>query len=256
MLDALLRPHPDALALRPGRSGVRGGLQYFPLINLVWLFYVVASPWLTGDFSARFLFVTYGSVAVFLVLYYRAFYRERQRLIWNVLAIAALGLCLLPASASGGTYLIYSGALLPFCLPPRPAVRGLLLLVAAMVVESLLLADLNVIGLLSFVFACCAIFGLNLFTRYDMMRAAELRLSHEEIRRLAATAERERIGRDLHDLLGHTLSLIAIKSELARRLLDRDGGAARAGGDRARRPPVVDAGTQRRQRYARCGAGF
>jgi two-component system sensor histidine kinase DesK len=44
---------------------------------------------------------------------------------------------------------------------------------------------------------------------------------------LAATAERERIGRDLHDLLGHTLSLITMKLELSRRLLDRDQAAAR-----------------------------
>ena len=40
-------------------------------------------------------------------------------------------------------------------------------------------------------------------------RGHALRLSQDEVRRLAATAERERIGRDLHDLLGHTLSLIA-----------------------------------------------
>ena len=44
---------------------------------------------------------------------------------------------------------------------------------------------------------------------------AALKLSHDEVRRLAALAERERIGRDLHDLLGHTLSLVALKSELA-----------------------------------------
>src|SRR5262249_15468866 len=37
----------------------------------------------------------------------------------------------------------------------------------------------------------------------------------------------ERIGRDLHDLLGHTLSLITLKSELAARLFDRDPLAAR-----------------------------
>ena len=42
------------------------------------------------------------------------------------------------------------------------------------------------------------------------------------MRRLAAVAERERIGRDLHDLLGHTLSLIAIKGELAGKLIGRD----------------------------------
>ena len=46
--------------------------------------------------------------------------------------------------------------------------------------------------------------------------------------RLATLAERERIGRDLHDLLGHTLSVVALKSELARKLIDHDLDAARA----------------------------
>ncbi len=58
--------------------------------------------------------------------------------------------------------------------------------------------------------------------RLNADRDAELRLTHDEVRRLAALAERERIGRDLHDLLGTTLSLIAIKSELAGRLLKRE----------------------------------
>nr|WP_273388538.1 sensor histidine kinase [Thermomonas hydrothermalis] len=52
-------------------------------------------------------------------------------------------------------------------------------------------------------------------------------LSLDEIRRLAASAERERIGRDLHDLLGHTLSLITLKLELSRKLIDRDTTLAR-----------------------------
>jgi two-component system sensor histidine kinase DesK len=54
-----------------------------------------------------------------------------------------------------------------------------------------------------------------------------LRRSNEEILRLATMAERERIGRDLHDLLGHTLSVVALKSELARKLIDRDLDGAR-----------------------------
>ncbi|HEX4911872.1 MAG TPA: sensor histidine kinase, partial [Permianibacter sp.] len=49
----------------------------------------------------------------------------------------------------------------------------------------------------------------------------------EEIEYLAGLAERERIARDLHDLLGHTLSLIALKAELARKLLDRDPARAK-----------------------------
>src|SRR5690606_25498793 len=45
---------------------------------------------------------------------------------------------------------------------------------------------------------------------------------------LAGLAERERSGRDLHDLLGHTLSLVALKSDLAARLVERDPAAARS----------------------------
>jgi two-component system sensor histidine kinase DesK len=63
--------------------------------------------------------------------------------------------------------------------------------------------------------------------RINRDRDAALKLSHEEVRRLAGLAERERIGRDLHDLLGHTLSLVALKSDLAGRLLERDPAAAR-----------------------------
>ncbi|HEX8036298.1 MAG TPA: sensor histidine kinase, partial [Ktedonobacterales bacterium] len=49
----------------------------------------------------------------------------------------------------------------------------------------------------------------------------ELRAQREEMARVTAVMEeRLRIARDLHDLLGHNLSLIALKSELARRLLD------------------------------------
>ena len=50
----------------------------------------------------------------------------------------------------------------------------------------------------------------------------KLQLANEEIEHLAKVAERERIARDMHDVLGHTLSLITLKSELARKLVDRD----------------------------------
>ena len=57
----------------------------------------------------------------------------------------------------------------------------------------------------------------------------KLRLADEEMEHLAKVAERERIARDLHDLLGHTLSLITLKAELARKLVDRDPAACQAG---------------------------
>jgi len=51
-------------------------------------------------------------------------------------------------------------------------------------------------------------------------------MANEEIEQLAAVAERERIARDLHDVLGHTLSVIVLKAELARRLIERDPARA------------------------------
>jgi two-component system sensor histidine kinase DesK len=57
---------------------------------------------------------------------------------------------------------------------------------------------------------------------------AEVRAAREELARLAVNEERLRFARDLHDLLGHSLSLIALKSELAGRLLPEAPEKARA----------------------------
>ncbi|MFM9662680.1 histidine kinase, partial [Streptomyces scabiei] len=54
----------------------------------------------------------------------------------------------------------------------------------------------------------------------------ELRAAREELAERAVEEERLRFSRDLHDLLGHTLSVIVVKSEAARRLAPRDMEAA------------------------------
>jgi two-component system, NarL family, sensor histidine kinase DesK len=62
--------------------------------------------------------------------------------------------------------------------------------------------------------------GLLLVLMRDLqLRNVELTEARAELARAAVAAERERIARDLHDLLGHTLSVITIKAELAGRLL-------------------------------------
>ena len=58
-------------------------------------------------------------------------------------------------------------------------------------------------------------------------RDAALRLAQDEIARLAVQGERHRIAADLHDVLGHTLSVIVLKAELATKMFDRDPSAAR-----------------------------
>jgi two-component system, NarL family, sensor histidine kinase DesK len=69
----------------------------------------------------------------------------------------------------------------------------------------------------------CVIIGLTNFAFAQQARANSLlERANSEIERLTQEAERERIARDLHDLLGHTLTVITMKLDLARRLLSHD----------------------------------
>ena len=56
----------------------------------------------------------------------------------------------------------------------------------------------------------------------------QLRDARAELATLAVAEERQRIARDLHDILGHSLTAIALKSALARKLVERDPAAATA----------------------------
>ncbi|MCE0766675.1 histidine kinase [Pseudonocardia kujensis] len=59
----------------------------------------------------------------------------------------------------------------------------------------------------------------------ELARAAETRAT-EEHARAAALAERARIARDLHDVLAHSLSALAVQLQGARLMLQRDGAPA------------------------------
>ncbi len=61
-----------------------------------------------------------------------------------------------------------------------------------------------------------------------IVRNAQLREAHAEIARLAVSEERARLARDLHDSLGHSLTVVAVKSELAGKLVTRDPEQAEA----------------------------
>jgi two-component system, NarL family, sensor histidine kinase DesK len=65
------------------------------------------------------------------------------------------------------------------------------------------------------------------FTRL-IQSNVELRAARDEVARLAAEGERARIARDMHDLLGHSLTTIAVKAELAQRIAGRDTERAEA----------------------------
>ena len=69
--------------------------------------------------------------------------------------------------------------------------------------------------------------SLAMFGFFSILKAnRELSEARAEVARLAAENERTRIARDLHDLLGHSLTTITVKAGLARRLAERDPARA------------------------------
>lgn len=194
----------------------------------LWLFYLLFlfMPLSWGERGWTWLAATLVTLPVFLALYLSHPGNRRQRPLAPVLGIAALCYVLEPFNGFANTYLTYAAALAPLALPGF--LRPLLLtatLLALFATEVLALHQPPVIIAIGALLAIACCVG-NGFARDNRRRNFALRLSQEEVRRLAAVAERERIGRDLHDLLGHTLSLIALKGELAGKLLARDPPAA------------------------------
>jgi two-component system sensor histidine kinase DesK len=65
--------------------------------------------------------------------------------------------------------------------------------------------------------------ALAMYGFFEIVRSNRaLSEARAEVARLAAESERSRIARDLHDLLGHSLTTITVKAGLARRLAERD----------------------------------
>ena len=211
----LLPQHLDDLGWAPVWS-----LLYLGFLFMTW-----------DEDSSNWLRPTFVSIAIFLPLYFRCYWLTGWKQLAHVGALASLAFALVPFNKCAHTYLIYAAIFLPFSgLPLRTSllliVGGLALYtgeLALLGVSSRAIAIIVGVTLIVSVAVCAA----NTAHREKRLRQSELKLSHDEIRRLAALAERERIGRDLHDLLGHTLSLITLKSELAVRLFDRDPLASR-----------------------------
>ncbi len=185
----------------------------------------------SGQLLEVWLAATLASIVVFVPLFIAAL-RQRPLLRFRyVAAIAAIDYALMLVNVAANTYLIYAAACLPYTgLALRRSI-GLILVGLALQALELYLVGVPLrfvpfVGAITAVIAI-AVCAANHHGREKRLRQAELKLSHDEVRRLGALAERERIGRDLHDLLGHTLSLITLKSELAAKLFERDPQAAR-----------------------------
>lgn len=216
---------PDSMA---AGSVNKGKSPWVDAIHLLWSAWIFVVPvWNSGGWNARWFAITLITYPVFLLLYFKSGLASRSHSRAYGLAMILLAMALLPFYPSGLTYFVYGCVLLCSC---RISFRRYVLWMVA--VNAGLFLETWSLG-----YPWQAVFSIPLTSfiigfiiraeRVSEEKDAQLRLSHEEVRRLAATAERERIGRDLHDLLGHTLSLITLKLELSRRLFDKDPESAK-----------------------------
>ncbi len=181
---------------------------------------------------------TIACLLVFFGIFWRFFFTGGQsepRRLWMVGATFMLGLAVFPWNRGASTFFIYAAAFLPFIIESTRAVVAFILFECAAILAEGAFFTLRTHGGPFYVgwpntfiaiFLVVVIGGGNIYFAEQRRAECKLRAALEENVTLAAVAERERIARDLHDVLGHTLSVIVLKAELAGRLVSIDPARA------------------------------
>lgn len=202
-----------------------------PAIWLVYLSFYLMWPLVAGHRTE--LIRSAAVVAVFLPIYLWTTRRDGWKTLPALAAIVGLGIFGCLSNLGASVFFIYSAALGVRLGSSRRAFGWL---GAVLAVEGALAVYIGTAAFQGAIYyfasavICTVLIGVACIHQEEVERKNdELRQTREEVTRLAKAAERERIARDLHDLLGHTLSLVVLKSQLAGRLLAR--GDQRAGAE-------------------------
>ncbi|MGC4819671.1 sensor histidine kinase [Micromonospora sp. DT63] len=138
-----------------------------------------------------------------------------------LLVLLAVGLASIPGTDGDWlATLVYVAAAGVFLLPPWEAAVTVALCAVTPALASWLVPGWEAENGIVFavLLASFAMFGVSRLAQ----RNSELQAAQQEIGRLAVAEERARAARDLHDILGHSLTVVAIKAELAGRLIEVD----------------------------------
>ncbi|MEU8297013.1 histidine kinase [Micromonospora sp. NPDC048909] len=149
----------------------------------------------------------------------------RGRAVAALLALLALGVAGIPGTDGDWlTTLVFVAAAAVLLLPGGWALAVVAAAAITPLVAAALVPGWEAESTITFavLLASFAMFG---FARLAQ-RNSELQAAQQQIGRLAVTEERARTARDLHDILGHSLTVVAIKAELAGRLIEVDPARA------------------------------
>jgi two-component system, NarL family, sensor histidine kinase DesK len=195
----------------------------------IWLIYsvfFVVAPVQQNTIRGWVLFS--ATYVCFLSIYFGLFFTQSAKRQFLLLAsLVLLGGAYLPWNSGACGMFIYAAALVPFVTESiAVSVAGIAVPVCVLGVEGWQL------HLTPWAWATCALISItvgtaNIGAAQRLRSARKLDLAYEEITHLSKLAERERIARDLHDILGHTLSLVVLKSELAGKMIEADPARAK-----------------------------
>jgi two-component system sensor histidine kinase DesK len=154
-----------------------------------------------------------------------------RRMDWTVPAVAAaataLGFAFVPVNMGGAVYIAFAAAMVARWPDLRWRVGFLAVLAVTATIASVVLGLPGYFLAALFLFAGLAAGGSAMAAQRESEdAAAEERQATAAL--MGAEAERERIARDLHDLLGHTLSVIALKADLATRMFEQEPDRSRS----------------------------
>ena len=196
--------------------------------SAIWLIYlgIYFIPWFGHRPTPTQVGAAIVGVAAFLAIYFDAYAGKRRSVLPHVVGMVAIGFALAPFGGVWSVFAVFACSLAAGAFSRRGAIFAIPSIIIALAAFGLILRISWVEWAPGMFFAVMASAG-NLVSADLQRRNRQLLDTQDEVRALSAVAERERIARDLHDLLGHTLTLVAVKADLADRLADRDPAAAR-----------------------------
>ncbi len=198
--------------------------DWTPYAYLVYLLYFAAIPFVVPA-TAEERAISAGSALIAVPLYFWGYWLRGRRTLWVIGAFALLGSVLGRMNPAASVFFVYGASFLGKAFNARVAYGYLGGMLALIGLEAWLLQWQGFMWIPALVFT--ALIGSVVIQQVHSKRLTlKLLRAQEETEHLAKMAERERIARDLHDLLGHTLSVIILKSELASRLAENDPGRA------------------------------
>ena len=195
-------------------------LGYIPYLSLAYLSIFFANIYF-NPVSGWQLVALIGGVSIFLICYFRAFWCHGALLGFYIGAILVIGIAMSQLNWGASVFFVYSAVMCSGFKRQKTSLLGLFAVIALISAYSILTQQSGYFWIPAIVFS--AIIGLIVIDQAETDRNNQaLKLSQQQIQALAQTAERERISRDLHDILGHSLSVITLKSELASKMIDKN----------------------------------